>query len=306
MKREITFKSHDNKSTIHGLIWVPNVPIKGIIQVLHNTINTIESYENLSNMVSDDGYAICGIDMLGFGKSIESPDKQGYIADKKDALNILIEDENTFKEKILEEFKDIPFFVLGDGLLSSLAKLYVNKYPNNIDGLILVGPTYKRNFISDRIYCNIRSLHKTWYEKNYHILKKYLNEFHKQFEDKNLFTWLNSNQDKISNKNEDTIPRLTLNGYIVLFNIISKSNRKKYLSNTKLPILIMSGKDDPIGHFSKDIYTIEEQYKKLNVKEIKTKLFNGMRHDLLNENYNDLVIDEILKFTNLYRNSVEK
>ena len=61
-------------------------------------------------------------------------------------------------------------------------------------------------------------------------------------------------------------------------------------------MLILSGKDDPVGNFGKDIYTIEKLYKKSGLTKINIKLYNGMRHELINEKNNILPITDIINF----------
>ena len=46
-----------------------------------------------------------------------------------------------------------------------------------------------------------------------------------------------------------------------------------------LPMLILSGKDDPVGNFGKDIYLIEKLYKKSGLTKVNIKLYNKTNHD---------------------------
>lgn len=53
-----------------------------------------------------------------------------------------------------------------------------------------------------------------------------------------------------------------------------------------LPILLISGQDDPVGDGGKGVRTIYQRMKKNGMKNVTLKLFPGARHDLLHEEKN--------------------
>jgi alpha-beta hydrolase superfamily lysophospholipase len=66
-----------------------------------------------------------------------------------------------------------------------------------------------------------------------------------------------------------------------------------------LPIFLVSGDEDPVGNYGKSVRKIYRQYKKSGIKDISIKLYQGDRHEILNELdkfdiYNDILrwIDE--------------
>ena len=63
-----------------------------------------------------------------------------------------------------------------------------------------------------------------------------------------------------------------------------------------LPILIVSGTDDPVGEMGKAVKTLSAQYKQLGLTGVKVKEYPGARHELLNEINHEEVDHDILAF----------
>ena len=50
-----------------------------------------------------------------------------------------------------------------------------------------------------------------------------------------------------------------------------------------LPMLIISGAEDPVGSYGKGIRRIEKLYKDAGLYDVRVKLFDKDRHEILNE-----------------------
>ena len=61
-------------------------------------------------------------------------------------------------------------------------------------------------------------------------------------------------------------------------------------------ILIVSGKDDPVGQMGEGLKWLYKKYKLLGIKDVSLKLYDCMRHEILNEKDNEKVYDDILGF----------
>ena len=77
-------------------------------------------------------------------------------------------------------------------------------------------------------------------------------------------------------------------------------------TNKDLPILIMSGNDDPVGNFKTGILKIDKLYKKAKFNNVKLKVYNGMRHNLLDEPERIIAINDIILFINTNNLKVDR
>ena len=63
----------------------------------------------------------------------------------------------------------------------------------------------------------------------------------------------------------------------------------------ELPILLLSGLDDPVGSKGNGVKKLENIYKKNNI-DVSLKLYEGKRHDLFHETNKFEVFNDILTY----------
>ena len=75
------------------------------------------------------------------------------------------------------------------------------------------------------------------------------------------------------------------------------SENKKTAKNPKrLPILLLSGRDDAIGEFGKGVTRVYDRYNKEGIHDVSMKLYPGMRLELLHETERKQVQEDILSW----------
>ena len=80
-KEIIHFPSADGKTQVAGFFYTPvAAPVKGIIQISHGMCEYIGRYEPMIDVLTANGYAVCGNDHLGHGET--SPDNYGFFGRK--------------------------------------------------------------------------------------------------------------------------------------------------------------------------------------------------------------------------------
>jgi alpha-beta hydrolase superfamily lysophospholipase len=71
-----------------------------------------------------------------------------------------------------------------------------------------------------------------------------------------------------------------------------------------VPILIISGDEDPVGDYGKAATKLYEQYNKLCIHDIELKVYKNGRHELLNDINGSMTIDDVVewlkKYTSIY------
>ena len=66
--------------------------------------------------------------------------------------------------------------------------------------------------------------------------------------------------------------------------------------NISLPIFLIAGVDDPVIQGKEKFNELEEFLKEVGYKNIKSKLYTGKRHELLNEIDKEIVYKDVLDF----------
>ena len=79
--------------------------------------------------------------------------------------------------------------------------------------------------------------------------------------------------------------RFTVNGYYSMFSAIEAAQDPKRIDRIpkSLPLLLVSGADDPVGDFGEGVRKAYELYKKAGISDVRMHLFENDRHEILNE-----------------------
>lgn len=303
MRKDITYKSKDNITDIHATIWVPTTNIKAIVQISHGMVEHKDRYEALALHLNEQGFLVCANDHLGHGDSVIDKEHYGYFA-AKDSANILVEDTYTLTKTVKEEYPNIPYFILGHSFGSFIIRNYIQKYSNEIDGVILSGTANhsKIKMIFAKCLAGIISLYKggPFYRSKY-LEKTTTGNFNKYFKSNIKFCWLTKDYKFLEDYGKDPKCRFkfTINAYQTMFTLIKNANNNYKNVRKDLPILLLSGKDDPVSNFGKSIIDLNNFYKKKKLTNVKYKIYNGLRHLIFDETEKVIVINDLVQYINL-------
>ena len=88
----------------------------------------------------------------------------------------------------------------------------------------------------------------------------------------------------------------SLNGFYGLVDAVYYANDRLLMKQIpeKLPILLLSGGEDPLGDFGRGTKKVAGLYRKAGVKNTACRIYPGARHEVLNEINRKQVYDDIL------------
>lgn len=299
MIKEVVYKSKDNITDIHAVLWIPDKNIKAILQISHGMIEHILRYEDFALEMNKHGILVCGNDHLGHGDSVIDKKHLGYFA-KKNSSDILVDDLYSLTDIVKKRYKDIPIFLLGHSMGSFIARNYIAKYGEEINGAIIIGTGNQSTLKLDMalLATDIIKTFKGEFYTSKFLANQTTDGFHRYFKEDNKHSWLSTNEKVIIDyaKDPKTYFKFTCNGHKTLFTLIKNAKKSSKNIPKTLPIMILSGKDDPVGNFGKDIIKLYNTYKKLNIKNVEYKLYDNMRHEIINETNNKIVYNDIINF----------
>ena len=110
-------------------------------------------------------------------------------------------------------------------------------------------------------------------------------------------SWLCNDVERVKKYYSDPLCTFdfTLNGFYGLFSTVSYDNQEKYVKQvrTDLPLFLISGSEDPVGDAGIGVKRVYRQYKKAGLKDVTMKLYEGDRHELINEPDRETVYADI-------------
>ena len=90
----------------------------------------------------------------------------------------------------------------------------------------------------------------------------------------------------------------TLNGFYQLFRTIQFVQKKENIQkiSKELPIFLVAGCEDPVGSFGKGVKKVYKSYVDAGIKDVKIKLYENERHEILNETDYMVVYEDLRKW----------
>lgn len=298
VKENIKFISNFDSLELDALIYIPD-DIKGIVQIAHGMSDHKSRYIPFLEFLANHGYVACIHDHRGHGNSVKCKEDLGYFYDKNGQA--IVEDVHQITYYLKNRFKDIPFILFGHSMGSLVVRAYASKYDNDIDKLIVCGsPSYNpaTNAALALIDLDIMTKGERHVSKTFTSMST--GGYNKAFSNEGENAWLSVNKQNVTNYNND--PKcgfpLTLNGYRNLIVLMKETYKKDgwKMSNPNLPILFISGSDDPCAVNKEKWHESIENMKTHGYKNIKEKMYEGYRHEILNEDIKEEIFDDILKF----------
>ena len=309
-KENYTFTSKDDAgTTIHAVKWQPGEgePVAVLI-IAHGMQEYIERYEPFAEYMANKGFVVMGHDHIGHGDSVSGPSDWG-IMHTKYAADTMVDDMFTNYELAVEQYPDIPHFILGHSMGSYLLRRFLIQKADRLDalsGAIIMGTGQenpKTVAMGKRIVALIAKF-KGWDYRSKMVEGIMLNGgAYKQFDTtgKNpANSWLSKNRANVERyyKDPKCTYRFSLNGYQILLDCTDfdavPENVKKMDRN--IPIFFVSGSMDPVGNMGEGVKAAYESFKTAGIKDVRMKLYDNDRHEILNETDRENVFEDLYKW----------
>ena len=292
-----TFTAFDGKE-IHYREWTPSGEAKGILQISHGMAESISRYGKFAEFMADNGYIVIGDDHRAHGET--DPGRTGY--SDGDIFYDTLKDMDKLGKIYKEQYPALPLVIFGHSYGSFLTQRYIELYGDNVVGAILGGSAYMKN-ASVPAGIVISALGYTFAgpKKIAKLLKKAsFDVYNKKFKEGTFISSIKE-ECEIYNKDPDCNFDLSNAFYKYFFKGLTALYKKDNYKNidVKKPILIISGREDPVGEFGKSTEKLAEFYKeKVGVEKVELKLYDGVRHEYLNDTSRKDAYKTILDFCN--------
>jgi len=280
----MTIQSFDGKQ-IHIHEWTTESP-RAIIQIVHGMAEHAARYEKFAKYLNDHGFFVVADDHRGHGNT--DPDTLGY-ADG-DMFADTVRDEAVITDFYQKRYVGLPYFILGFSYGSFLTQSYISKYGEKLTGAIIAGSNHKKDFevYLGSLVAGAGCLFGKAKKPAKLIEKLSFGAYAKKFSDGE---WLSIDAENNAAYHADPQCGFTCSYrfYADFFRGLKSLYTKKYCAGLRhdLPILLISGKDDPVGDMGKGVEKLAKFYReKAGVKQVQVALFENSRHEFLNEEDN--------------------
>lgn len=300
--REFYFPSADKKHSIRAKEWRPDGEPRAIIYLAHGIAEYIDRYAGFAGFLTENGIMLAANDHLGHGRSAYPPEDLGYFADA-DGWKLVVEDIRSMVETLQHLYPDVPLFIMGHSMGSFLVRCYAALYPDtDTAGYILSGTGHISRFISGAgaILCD-RELKKQGPRGHSKMLASMaFGGYNRKFEGRTDYDWLTRDPAVVDAYVQD--PLCGFDGTISLYrDLMAQIRFMTDIKNIrrmdrKKPIMLVSGSMDPVGGYGKEVVAFHDILRKEKFDDITYILYEGARHEILNELQKEDVMADILQW----------
>lgn len=274
--------------------------INGLVQIAHGMAETASRYRSFAQQLTKAGFIVYANDHRGHGESADSINHQGYLG-AKFGFKLLIADMARLSQQIKQAYPKHPLFLFSHSMGSFAAQRYIMDYHPIISGLILAGSNGPQGYqatagkILAKIEMMLRGKKAKSYLMNHLVFEAYNKHFDRQHTG---FEWLTRDQEELVKYLDNpycgqVFPASFYYEFLKTIEYIENPNNF-YKIPPDLPLLIISGQDDPVGDFGSGVKKLKKRYEKSDVKDLEMLLYEGARHELLHEiNRQEIIYDTI-------------
>lgn len=296
----------DGRQSLHLYIWKPDDEknLRGIVQIVHGKGEYGKRYEDLAAFLTSGGFLVCACDLRGHGLTAKNKTDLGFFCEEN-GWKRLTDDLYAVTRFLKEEYENQKIVLFGHSMGSFLARTYIVRHQDAVDGLILSGTAHNpKPLLLFGKYLAQRDVKKGKGKSANRFLNKLsFDNLNKGFKGgKTGYEWLSRDTEIIQKYVDDELCGfdLTSSALLDMFEGLLFITDIKNISKTpkELPVLIFSGSEDPVGSKGKTVIKCYREYEKAGVKNLKIKLYPGMRHETFNEIGKEEVYMDILCWLN--------
>lgn len=301
MKSEIMNVTQKDGRIIKVQHYISTGSSQGSFLLLHGMAEHYERYDALASYLAEHGYHTYLYSHRGHGTELPI-EELGYFADKN-GYKLVIQDAIDVLHAIKHQNPTLPLFLMGHSMGSIITRNVIQEF-QELDGIIICGTA------NPPIYTTLGGLlisSLSGYQR--HPKKKapfiehamFGSGLYKKLNTRTQNDWLCTDNNEVDKYIQDPYCGFVCSKsfyHDLLLLTKHATNKKRILrTNSSIPIFILAGDSDPVGGYGKDVKRLIRFYES-NGYSITSKLYPGLRHEILNEPCKQDIMDDILAFLN--------
>jgi len=261
----------------------PAVRPRAILQIAHGMGEHALRYAPLAAKLVAAGYAVYANDHRGHGATAPNAGSLGDFGPA--GFDGVVDDLGIVMAAAREEHPGLPVILLGHSMGSFAAQYFALDRSTEIDGLVLSGSS-----ALDMLAAEMADLSAVKLDE----------AFNAPFQPaRTPFDWLSRDNAEVDKYIADKLCGFTVNP-AGLASIFAGAARTIAPASVRsgLPILVLSGEDDPLNAKLTLANLLADRYRETGVKNVETQFYPGGRHEMFNETNKDEVVANLIAWLN--------
>lgn len=274
---------------------------KAVVFLAHGLCGCKERFLPFMEYLAMNGVACVANDHRGHGSSIRNEEDRGY--SYQGGAKAVVMDMEVVADYIGKQYRDIPVTLLGHSMGSLAARAFLKQNGGRLDKVVICGsPSPNPMAPIGRAIVNMMNKRDSG-KRRPAILQKFTStSYNRKFKHEGYQAWTCSDANVRQQFAND--PRcnftLTVDWAKTLMDLFKEAYGKKgwSVSNPEMPIVFMSGEDDPCMISIRSLERAIKQIGDCGYKDVRKVIYPQMRHEILNEIDKQRVWEDILAFIN--------
>ena len=269
--------------------WLPEGQPKAVVQIVHGMAEHAGRYARFAAVLNARGFAVYAQDLPGHGQTAASIAALGHVADEG-SWEKLLSAVHGVRAYIEQRHPALPLFLLGHSMGSFIAQHHLVEHGAGLAGVVLsatsgtLGPLRAVGLALNRAQI------KLFAPDHRSALTEVLTfkTFNKAFKpNRTASDWLSRDTAEVDAYLADPYCGFRCSaslwaGLLHAGSALLDAERLMRIPTT-LPVLLIAGSTDPVCGGGRGTHLLAEHYRKRGLTTVTTVVYEGARHELLNE-----------------------
>lgn len=285
---------------MYGLAWHTENS-KANVVIMTGMEEHARRYDDFAKYLNSNGFNVYCLDSFGQGENV-APDLSNLGIWPSSGFRKQVQAVDALVEKLRISCR--PTFIFSHSMGSFLAQDYIQRYTHHVSKVVLCGTGYKNPAVPAGYALARLIVTKKNRNRKAGLLNKLMfGGFNKKIKNpKTGFDWLSYNEENVQRYIADPLCGFgPNNGFCLEFlKGLNRLYKKRFLQKIRkdLDLFLISGQDDPVSGYGTAVPKLQKMYTELGLNSVSTKIYPGMRHEILNEDNFKEVYQDVVEFFN--------
>lgn len=284
--------------------WLPatETPTRACVQIVHGMAEHGGRYARFAEALNRAGYAVYAHDLPGHGRTARAPDELGHFADEH-GWRLALQSIRAVQVEMRERHAGLPLVLFGHSMGALLSQDYIVHHGREIGACVLSSTTGEMGFMRSIGVALMNAEIALAGPRHRSALAERLSfkAFNRRFRPtRTEFDWLSRDAAEVDAYVKD--PRCGFRASSRLWaDLLAYGARLREPARLaripkNLPVLIVAGTEDAATQGAKGPSLLERAYFDAGLQDVTLKLYDGGRHELLNDLCRDQVTQDLIEW----------
>lgn len=268
---------------ITGTVFAPAEPA-AIVIISHGMAEHGDRYRPLARWLSEQGMAVVTFHHRGHGPACP-PESLGHYADRQ-GWDRVVADLHQLVRHSRSQFPGVPLHLLGHSMGSFIAQSYAQKHGDTLDSLILSATNriHRGQLLTSRALIGVIRLLRGKRHRSRLVARMTFEQFNHKFRPNRTGSdWLSRDPEQVDRYIADPLCGFECTVGLWWDFIGGMLSLSPAVWRKDLPVHLFSGTQDAVGEMGRGVRRHFQAIREAGVENVTLRLFEGGRHEMLNE-----------------------